>query len=135
LGPWLGFTEKPIDGDQFPVRGLTGDKGKVGEKVQELMAGSGVAGIKAGRCGDGGSTDDRAGAVRSRGGGSGELGEGQEGVERQDDGEQDYGGLVATVVERRRNRESEMWPCERVKVVEEGSWMLCRTKKNTGELK
>jgi hypothetical protein len=27
-----------------------------------------------------------------------------------------------------------MWPCERVKVVEEGSWMLCGTKKNTGEL-
>jgi hypothetical protein len=27
-----------------------------------------------------------------------------------------------------------MWPCERVKVVEEGCWMLCGTKKNTGEL-
>jgi hypothetical protein len=27
-----------------------------------------------------------------------------------------------------------MWPCERVKVVEEGSWMLCGTKKNTGKL-
>jgi hypothetical protein len=27
-----------------------------------------------------------------------------------------------------------MWPCERVKVVEEGSWMLCGTKKSTGEL-
>jgi hypothetical protein len=33
LGPWPGFTEKPIDGDQIPARGLTGDKGKVGEKV------------------------------------------------------------------------------------------------------
>jgi hypothetical protein len=27
-----------------------------------------------------------------------------------------------------------MWPCERVKVVEEGSWMLCGTKKSTSEL-
>jgi hypothetical protein len=41
---------------------------------------------------------------------------------------------VATVVERRRNRGSEMWPSERVKVVEEDSWMLCGTKKNSGEL-
>jgi hypothetical protein len=38
LGPWLGFTQKLIDGDQIPVRWLTGGKGKVGEKVQELMA-------------------------------------------------------------------------------------------------
>jgi hypothetical protein len=51
-----------------------------------------------------------------------------------DDDEQDCGGVVATVVERRRNRGSEMWSCERVKVAEEGSWMLCGTKKNTGEL-
>jgi hypothetical protein len=29
-----------------------------------------VAGIEAGRCGDGGSTEDRAGAARFRGGGS-----------------------------------------------------------------
>jgi hypothetical protein len=36
----------------------------VGEKVQELTAGSGVVGIEEGRCGDGGSTDDRAGAAR-----------------------------------------------------------------------
>jgi hypothetical protein len=28
-----------------------------------------VAGIEAGRCGDGGSTENRAGAARSRGGG------------------------------------------------------------------
>jgi hypothetical protein len=41
----------------------------VGEKVQELTAGSGVAGIDEGRCRDGGSTEDRAGAVRSRSGG------------------------------------------------------------------
>jgi hypothetical protein len=41
----------------------------VGEKVQELTAGSGVVGIEEGRCGDGGSTDERAGAARFRGGG------------------------------------------------------------------
>jgi hypothetical protein len=51
-----------------------------------------------------------------------------------DDGEQDCGGVVASVVERRSNRGSKMWPCEQVKVVEEGSWMLCGTKKNTGKL-
>jgi hypothetical protein len=49
---------------------ITGGDGKVGEKVQELTAGPGVAGIEAGRCGDGGSTDHRASAVRSRGGDS-----------------------------------------------------------------
>jgi hypothetical protein len=38
----------------------------VGEKVQELTAGSGVAGIEEERCRDGGSTEDRAGAARSR---------------------------------------------------------------------
>jgi hypothetical protein len=38
------------------------------------------------------------------------------------------------VVEQRRNQGSEMWPCGRVKVVEEGSWMLCETKKNSGVL-
>jgi hypothetical protein len=32
--------------------------------------GLGVAGVGEGRCGDGGSTEDRAGAARSRGGGS-----------------------------------------------------------------
>jgi hypothetical protein len=42
----------------------------VGEKVQELTAVSGVAGIKEGRCRDGSSMEDRAGAARSRGGGS-----------------------------------------------------------------
>jgi hypothetical protein len=41
----------------------------VGEKVQELTAGSGVVGIEEGRCRDSGSTEDRAGAVRFRGGG------------------------------------------------------------------
>jgi hypothetical protein len=52
------------------VRRFTGGEGEVGEKVQELMAGSGVVGIEEGRCGDGGSTDDRAGAARFRGGSS-----------------------------------------------------------------
>jgi hypothetical protein len=46
LGPWPGFTEKPIDGDQIPVRGLTGGEGKVGEKVQELTAVTVVAGVE-----------------------------------------------------------------------------------------
>jgi hypothetical protein len=48
---------------------ITGSEGKVGGKVQELMAGSGVAGVEEGRCGDGGSTENRAGAARYRGGG------------------------------------------------------------------
>jgi hypothetical protein len=51
------------------VRRITGGKGEVGEKVRELKTGSGVAGIEEGRCGDGGSTQNRAGAARSRGGG------------------------------------------------------------------
>jgi hypothetical protein len=46
LGSWPGFTEKPINGDQIPVRGLTGGAGKVGEKVQELTAVTGVAGVE-----------------------------------------------------------------------------------------
>jgi hypothetical protein len=40
------------------------------EKDQGLTADSGVAGTEEGRCRDGGSMEDRAGAVRSRGGGS-----------------------------------------------------------------
>jgi hypothetical protein len=48
LGPWSGFTKKPIDGDRIPARGLTGGEGKVGEKVQELTAVTGVAGIEEG---------------------------------------------------------------------------------------
>jgi hypothetical protein len=51
----------------------------VGEKVQELTAGSGVAGIEEGRCRDGGLTKDRAGAARSRGGGGVLVAEVQEG--------------------------------------------------------
>jgi hypothetical protein len=42
----------------------------VGKKVQELTAGSGVAGIEAGRCGEGDSTEDRGDVVSSQGGGS-----------------------------------------------------------------
>jgi hypothetical protein len=49
LDPWPGSIEKPIDGDQIPARGLTGGKGKVGEKVQELTAVMGVAEIEEGR--------------------------------------------------------------------------------------
>jgi hypothetical protein len=40
----------------------------VGEKVQELTAGSGMAGIEDGRCRDGGLTEDQVGAARSKGG-------------------------------------------------------------------
>jgi hypothetical protein len=39
----------------------------VGEKVHELTAGSGMAGIEVGRCGDGCSMEDRAGAARFQG--------------------------------------------------------------------
>jgi hypothetical protein len=51
----------------------------VGEKVQELTAGSGVAGIEGGSCRDGGSMEDRAGAARSRGDGGVSVVEVQEG--------------------------------------------------------
>jgi hypothetical protein len=51
------------------VRRLTGGKGEVGKKVQELTTVLGVAGIQEGRCRDDGSTEDRAGMVGSRGGG------------------------------------------------------------------
>jgi hypothetical protein len=34
-----------IGGDQILVRGLTGGEGKVGEKIQELKAVTGVAGV------------------------------------------------------------------------------------------
>jgi hypothetical protein len=146
------------------------------------MAGSGVVGIEAGRCEDGGSTEDRAGAVRSQGSG----GEGQEEAERRDDSEVDRRwwterparrssgvrvrewrrtGLRALVgcsgaggarncgcgateaannseqrvrrscggAERRRSRGSEMRPRERIKEVEQDSWMCGRAKNGTGE--
>jgi hypothetical protein len=51
----------------------------VGEKVQELTVDSGVAGTEEGRCRDGGSTEDRAGAARSRGDGGIPAAEVQEG--------------------------------------------------------
>jgi hypothetical protein len=53
----------------------------VGERFQELTAGSGVAGIEEGRCGDGGSTEDRAGTARFRGGGGVRTAGVQEGSE------------------------------------------------------
>jgi hypothetical protein len=46
LGPWPGYTEKPIDGDRISARGVTGGEEKVGEKVQELTAVTGVAGVE-----------------------------------------------------------------------------------------
>jgi hypothetical protein len=60
---------------------ITGGEGEVGKKIQELTAGSGVAGIEAGRCGDGGSTENRTGAARSRGGGGVPVAGVQEGDE------------------------------------------------------
>jgi hypothetical protein len=51
------------------VSRFTSGEGEVGEKVQELTAGSGMAGIEEERCGDGGSTEDQADAVRSQGNG------------------------------------------------------------------
>jgi hypothetical protein len=47
---------------------ITGGEGEVGEKAQELTAGSGVAGVEEGRCGDSGLMENQAGAARSRGG-------------------------------------------------------------------
>jgi hypothetical protein len=38
LGPWPGYTGKPIGADQIPARGLTGGEGEVRGKVQELTA-------------------------------------------------------------------------------------------------
>jgi hypothetical protein len=54
---------------------ITGGKEEVGEKAQ------GVAGIEEGRCGDSGSTENRAGAARSRGGGGVPVAGMQEGSE------------------------------------------------------
>jgi hypothetical protein len=34
LGPWPGYTEKPIGGDQIPVRGLIGGEGEVGKRFR-----------------------------------------------------------------------------------------------------
>jgi hypothetical protein len=61
------------------VRRLTDGEGEVGEKVQELTADSGVARTEEGRCRDGGSMEDRAGAARFQGGGSISVARVQEG--------------------------------------------------------
>jgi hypothetical protein len=36
LGPWSGYTGKPIGADQISARGLAGGEGEVRGKVQEL---------------------------------------------------------------------------------------------------
>jgi hypothetical protein len=46
------------------VRRLTGGEGKMGKKLQELTADLRAVGIVEGKLGGGGSTRDRAGAVR-----------------------------------------------------------------------
>jgi hypothetical protein len=51
------------------VRGLTGGEGKVGEKIQELMAVTGVSGVEAERGCGGVSTANRDGQRSSEGGG------------------------------------------------------------------
>jgi hypothetical protein len=45
---------------------------------------------------------------------------------------QDYGGALATVVERRRKRGGEMRPLEEGKEVEEGSWTRRKIKRSHG---
>jgi hypothetical protein len=45
LGPWPSYTGMSIGGDRIPARGLTSGEGQVGEKVQELTAITGVAGV------------------------------------------------------------------------------------------
>jgi hypothetical protein len=57
----------PIGGDQIPARGLTGGEGQVGEKVQELTAVTGVAGVEEGRGRGGVSTANRGGRRGSEG--------------------------------------------------------------------
>jgi hypothetical protein len=69
---WVPGRFEPRDsngGDEIPARRITDGEGKVGEKVQELTAGSGAAGVEEGRCRDGDSTENGASAVRSQGGG------------------------------------------------------------------
>jgi hypothetical protein len=55
-------------------------------------------------------------------------------AEMADDGEQSWRRWSGGGAKRRRSQGSEMRPRETVKVVEEGSWMLCGTKKSTGKL-
>jgi hypothetical protein len=56
-----------IGGDQIPVRGLTGGEGKVEEKIQELMAVTGVAGVGEERDCGGVSTANTGGRRYSEG--------------------------------------------------------------------
>jgi hypothetical protein len=62
----------------------------------------------------------------------GELGEGQEGAERRDDGEKGLRRRFGGGAEPRRSRGAKMRVHERIKEVEEGSWMCCGTKKRHG---
>jgi hypothetical protein len=81
LGPWPGYTGKPIGGVQIPARGLTGGEGEVRGNVQELTAVTEVVGVGEERdCGgvwtanrDGWPSSEghrrRSGGRRARGGG------------------------------------------------------------------
>jgi hypothetical protein len=62
----------------------------------------------------------------------GALGCGRGAVEAANSGEQNCGGALARVVERRRKRGSEMRPREEGKEVEEGSWTHCKTNRSRG---
>jgi hypothetical protein len=66
------------------------------------------------------------------GGARGALGCGRGAAEVANGGEQNCGGALATVVERRRKRGSERRPREEGKEVEEGSWTRCKTKRSHG---
>jgi hypothetical protein len=66
------------------------------------------------------------------GGARGALGCGRGATEVADGGEQNCGGALAIVVERRRKRGGEMRPREEGKEVEEGSWMCCKSKRSHG---
>jgi hypothetical protein len=57
----------PIGGVQIPVRGLISSEGKVGQKVQELTAVTGVAGVGEERGRGGESTANRGGRRDSEG--------------------------------------------------------------------
>jgi hypothetical protein len=56
----------PIGGDQIPARGLTSGEGQVGEKVQELTAVTGVAGVGEQRGWGGVLTANRGGRVAGK---------------------------------------------------------------------
>jgi hypothetical protein len=69
----------PIGGDQILTRGLTRGEGEVGEKVQELTAVTGVAGVGEERDQGGGSTVNRGGRRGPRDGDGVPVAGGQEG--------------------------------------------------------